>query len=113
MEDTVSVFIPGEKLMLWLSKYPSLTRMYYQQFEQRYSEMVDTIRHLLHDKLDKRIIDYLSKKISVTGKNPIKISHKEIAAETGTVREVVSRIVKKLEKENKLKQHHDSIEIFL
>jgi CRP/FNR family transcriptional regulator len=48
----------------------------------------------------------------VTGKNPIKISHKEIAAELGTAREVISRLVKKLEKQGVLKQHHDCIEFF-
>ncbi len=112
IEDTVSVLIPSDKLFQWLVKYPSLTKLYYQQFDLRYSELVDTIQQLLYDKLDKRLIDYLSRKVSVTGKNPVKLSHKEIANELGTAREVVSRVVKKLERENKLKQHYDSIELF-
>lgn len=41
----------------------------------------------------------------------MKISHRELANELGTAREVVSRLVKKLEKEGKLKQNQDSIEI--
>ena len=41
----------------------------------------------------------------------LKISHKEIANDLGTAREVVSRIVKKLENDKVLIQHHDSIEI--
>jgi len=67
---------------------------------------------LLYHKLDKRLLDYLTEKINVTRKNPLKISHKEIASELGTAREVVSRLMKKLEKQNILKQHHDSIELF-
>ncbi|MBK6331705.1 MAG: winged helix-turn-helix domain-containing protein [Bacteroidetes bacterium] len=56
-------------------------------------------------------MDYLLEKVSVTGKNPIKISHKEIANDLGTAREVISRLVKKLERQNILKQYHDSIEL--
>jgi CRP/FNR family transcriptional regulator len=67
---------------------------------------------MLYYKLDKRLLGYLSEKIKVTGKNPIKISHKEIANDLGTAREVVSRLVKKLERQNLLKQNHDSIELF-
>jgi len=66
----------------------------------------------LYYKLDKRLLDYLTDKVALTGKNPIKISHKEIAAELGTAREVISRLIKKLEKQDKLKQHHDRIELF-
>jgi CRP/FNR family transcriptional regulator len=66
---------------------------------------------MLYFKLDRRLLDYLTEKVKVTGKNPLKISHKEIANDLGTAREVVSRLVKKLEKQNVLKQHHDSIEV--
>lgn len=103
--------IPSDKIAQWVCEYPRINQLFYQQFDQRYSELIDTITHLLSDKLDKRIIDYLVEKAMVTGKNPIKISHKEIASELGTAREVVSRLVKKLEKENKVKQHSACIEL--
>jgi CRP/FNR family transcriptional regulator len=110
VESTILV-IPADKIAQWVYEYPRINQLFYQQFDQRYSELIDTITHLLSDKLDKRLIDYLAEKAMVTGKNPIKISHKEIASELGTVREVVSRLIKKLEKENKVKQHSDCIEL--
>ncbi|MEM8569081.1 MAG: helix-turn-helix domain-containing protein, partial [Bacteroidota bacterium] len=51
-----------------------------------------------------RVYDFLEKRIALTGNNPIKISHREIANELGTAREVVSRVLKKLEVEGQLKQ---------
>jgi CRP/FNR family transcriptional regulator len=57
------------------------------------------------------LLDYLKEKVEITGKNPIKISHKEIANDLGTAREVISRLVKKMEKQLILKQYHDSIEL--
>ena len=73
--------------------------------------MLNTINHLLFNKLDKRVLEYLKGKVEMTGKNPIKITHRQIASEVGTVREVISRIIKKLEKDKKVIQHPDRIEI--
>jgi CRP/FNR family transcriptional regulator len=111
-EETTVLLIPSDKIAKWVTQFPTINALFYKQYDLRYAELVDTIHQMLYYKLDKRLIDYLSGKVKVTGKNPIKISHKEIANDLGTAREVVSRLVKKLEKQNLLQQHHDSIELF-
>jgi CRP/FNR family transcriptional regulator len=111
-ESTTAILLPCDKLTNWILQYPVINRLFYQQFDQRYTELIDTVSHLLYDRLDKRLIDYLKEKKIMTGKNPIKISHKEIAKDLGTAREVISRLIKKLEHHEKLKQHYDSIELF-
>ena len=111
-EESTVLLIPSEKIAKWVIEYPKINRLFYQQYDLRYSELVDTIHQMLYYKLDKRLLDYLLEKVKVTGKNPIKIAHKEIANDLGTAREVVSRLVKKLENQNILKQYHDSIELF-
>jgi len=108
-EESTVLLIPSDKIAKWVTEFPTINMLFYKQYDLRYSELVDTIHQMLHHKLDKRLLDYLSEKVSVTGKNPIKISHKEIANDLGTAREVVSRLVKKLERQNILKQYHDSI----
>lgn len=108
-ETTEVLLLPAEQVTQWVTQYPAINKLFYQQYDLRYSELIDTIHHLLYHKLDKRLLDYLTEKIKVTGKNPLKITHKEIAAELGTAREVVSRLVKKLERQGLLQQHHDSI----
>jgi len=108
-EESTVLLIPSEKIAKWVTEFPTINMLFYQQYDLRYSELVDTIHHLLYYKLDKRLIDYLEDKVRITGKNPIKITHKEIANDLGTAREVVSRLVKKLEKQNILIQLHDSI----
>jgi CRP/FNR family transcriptional regulator, anaerobic regulatory protein len=108
---TTVILIPSDKLNRWLFEYPLINKLFYQQFELRYSELIETINHLLYDKLEVRILDYLKERVSVTGKNPVKISHKEIASDLGTSREVISRLIKKIENQKKVKQHYESIEI--
>ncbi len=111
--ETTVLLIPSDKVARWVIEFPSINLLFYQQYELRYAELIDTINHLIYFKLDKRLFDYLQEKVHVTKQNPIKISHKDIANDLGTAREVVSRLVKKLEREGKLVQHHDSIELFL
>lgn len=110
-ENTKALLIPADKITGWISQYPDINNLFYQQYNLRYVELLNTVNHLLFNKLDKRLFDYLNEKIKLTNKNPIKISHRQIATELGTAREVVSRLLKKMEAEGLLKQHTNSIEV--
>lgn len=105
------LLLPADRVAKWIVDYPELNILFYNQYDLRYAELVETLNHILHDKLDKRVLDYLTEKSKITGNNTIKISHKEIANDLGTAREVVSRILKKMERENLVKLHHESVEI--
>lgn len=110
-EDTQVLLLPVEKLPLWLKQYPSLNQLFFNQYDLRYTEMLDTIQHILFGNLETRLYEYLCEKSKLTGHNPISISHRQIALELGTAREVISRIVKKLEHQGKLKQQTGAIQI--
>ncbi len=110
-ENSTIILIPSGKISLWINEYPKLNELFYSQYDIRYLDLLETINHLLFDKLDKRLLSYLKEKVALTGKNPLIISHREIANELGTAREVISRLIKKLEKENKVKQLKDSVKI--
>lgn len=110
-EDTTVLLMPTEKVAKWTVRYPDINLLFFQQYSQRYSELLDTINHLLFDKLDKRLYKYLQERTRLTGKNLLKIPHRQIANELGTAREVITRVMKKLEAEGKIKQHNNCIEI--
>jgi CRP/FNR family transcriptional regulator len=110
-EDSHLLLIPTEKLGYWTKHFPDFNSLFFLQYNLRYSDLLDTINSLLFDKLDKRVYDYLKEKVAVTQHNPLKISHRQVASELGTAREVISRIVKKLELDGKVKQHATTIEI--
>jgi len=110
-ENTTAILLSVEKISGWMSQYPDLNTLIFQQYNLRYGELLDTIHQVLFNKLDKRIYDYLKEKTDLLNKNPLKISHREIAADLGTAREVVSRVIKKLEHEGKLDQQAKGIKI--
>ena len=110
-ENTTALLIPVDKISKWIWQFPEINSMFYQQYNLRYSDLLDTINHLLFNRMDKRLLTYLREKVKHTNKNPLKLSHRQIASELGTAREVVSRVMKKLEAEGKLIQHASSIEL--
>lgn len=110
-EDTTALLLPVYRVTSWVHQYPNINELFYAQYNIRYSELLDTINHLIFSNLDTRLFDYLKEKSRVTGKNPLKISHRTIANELGTSREVISRVIKKLEREGKVVQHTDRVEI--
>ncbi len=109
--ESVLLLIPSDKIEHWIDQYPRLNKLFYQQYEDRYTDMIETVHHLLFDKLDKRIIHYLKEKSETLNQNPIKISHRQIAQDLGTAREVVSRVMKQLERDHLVKQLSDAIQL--
>ncbi len=110
-EDSKILLIPVQYLPNWLKQYPKFNELFYNQFNLRYSELLDTISHLLLDKLDKRLHEHLKRKTELTNKKSIKISHSQLANELGTAREVISRIMKKLETDGLVIQNSGTITI--
>jgi len=110
-EDSQVLLLPVELIPQWVREYPALNDLFFQQFNQRYDDLLQTIQHLLFDKMDKRLYDYLKEKSDVLGTKILDLRHHEIAREMGTAREVVSRVMKKLERENKVRQLPKGIEI--
>ncbi|MDX1751616.1 MAG: Crp/Fnr family transcriptional regulator [Salinimicrobium sediminis] len=111
-EDTTALLLPVDEVRLWIKQFPEINTLFFQQYNLRYQDLLNTIHDVLFEKLDKRLYNYLREKATLTGSNPLKISHRKIAADLGTAREVISRVMKKLENEGKAKQQGTSIEIF-
>lgn len=110
-EDSKVLLIPVQLLPNWLKEYPDFNELFYNQFNLRYSELLDTIGHLLLDRMDKRLYDHLKKKLELTSSNSIIMSHNQIANELGTAREVITRVLKKLETDGKVIQNAGEIRI--
>jgi len=110
-EDVEILMIPVQKVPSWLQEYPKFNLFFYRQYDLHYSELLDSIQHVLINKMDKRLYDYLVQKTTVTKQEFIKLTHGEIASELGTAREVVSRVLKKLETEQKIAQTASGIKI--
>jgi len=109
-EETTALLLPVDPVIRWTRQFPDVNLLFFQYYNQRYSDLLSTIHHLLYNKLDVRLAAYLGEKVRLTGRNPIRLSHRQIAAELGTAREVVSRVMKKLESDGQVRQQGNTIE---
>jgi CRP/FNR family transcriptional regulator, anaerobic regulatory protein len=110
-EKTKLLLLPSDKLTQWVKVFPSLNELFYSLYDQRYASLLDTINHLLYNRLDQRLYNYLLDMSKQKDNKLLTIRHRQIAAELGTVREVISRVMKKLEHEGKVRQVTNGIEI--
>ena len=110
-EESKILLIPIDNLQRWLREFPELSELFYNQYDLRYTELLNTIQHLLIDKMDKRLFEYLKQKSAVSNNDVLKLTHGQIANELGTAREVISRVMKKLEVEGKVSQKKEGIKV--
>jgi CRP/FNR family transcriptional regulator len=110
-EDSEILLLPAVKVQEWIKKYPKFNAMFFNLFNERYFDLIDTLNHVLFDRLDSRLYLYLKEKMDLHQTTILTISHKEIAYDMGTSREVITRILKKLEAEAKVMQTPNGIQL--
>lgn len=76
---------------------PALLTYMFQIYHKRFGELLDLVDAVAFKKMDDRLLQYLEKKSELTGSRSIHLTHEQIALELGTVREVVSRLLKQME----------------
>lgn len=108
-KETDGIFIPVDIIDTWLAKYKSWREFVIDTYHLRLMEMVESIDSLAFMKLDDRLHKYLIDKVKVLNTNTLIITHQEIAADIHTSRVVVSRLLKILENEGKLKIRRNRI----
>ena len=101
-EDTTAIIVSIENVKKWLKEYPSINTLFYKLYNQRYEELLTTINDIVFLKLDDRVCEYLKQKLEVSKTDNIKLKHREIAEDLGSSREVITRVLKKLEVENRI-----------
>ena len=110
-EPTILMTIPVAIMDAWMSKYSTWKRFVMHTIRQRFGELLETIDQIAFRQLDERLVYYLKRKGEATGSTLINLSHEQIAAEMATSRVVISRLLKKLEQDNKVLLYRHQIKL--
>lgn len=105
------VMIPVAKMEEWLGKYKSWRNFVFDSYNSRLKEMLQAIDNLAFMNMDERLYNYLLDKAQINKTDFIQNTHQEIAYDLHTSRVVISRLLKALENEGKIKLHRASIEL--
>lgn len=109
--DVEYISIPIEVMDEWLAKFPTWKSFVMRTIRNRFNELLQAIDQLAFQKLDERLVHYLKEKSKATGSPLINLSHEEIANEMASSREVISRLLKKLENDKKVLLYRNQIKL--
>lgn len=111
-EDAEVLMIPIQLMDDLMNKYKSWYQFVIQTYRGRFDELLSVIDNIAFRNMDERLEFYLKRHATATGKKLIETSHQQIADDLNSSREVISRLLKKMEQRNLLKLHRNMIELF-
>ena len=101
--DSSLMLVPADKIRKWQIEYEEWNNLILELFLDRYDNLISTIEELSFKKVEDRLIKYLNNYKDQNGYIQIDKTLKEIARDIASSREVVSRTLKKLQNDNKIK----------
>ena len=110
-KDSELIMIPIEKMSEWFHSNESWRNFILQSYQVRFNEMLKTIDTLAFMKMDERLFKYLNDFVKLNASNTITKTHQDIAEDLNTSRVVISRVLKQLENEGKIKLSRNKIEV--
>jgi CRP/FNR family transcriptional regulator, anaerobic regulatory protein len=108
--ETEALMLPVALLDKWICEYPSWRQFVMQTFQSRFRELIETIDSIAFLKLDERLVKYFVDRYQKSGNPTFSGTHQELALQLNTSREVVSRLLKKLEKDGKIELSRNFID---
>lgn len=109
----ILLMIPVHKMSEWIGKYKSWMAFVFDSYNNRFNELLNAIDTIAFMDMKDRLLNYLFEKSKIENSILINKTHQEIAKELNTSRVVVSRLLKALENEGRIKLNRSSIEILL
>ena len=111
IEDVELVMIPLTLMDKWMMQHKTWYEFVIDTYRDRFEEVLEVVNSIAFKAMDERLEFYLKRHKDACGCNDLKLSHQEIATELNTSREVISRLLKKLEQRGSLKLHRNHIQL--
>lgn len=111
VEDTEVLMLPVQLMDELMIKFKSWSHFVIQTYRNRFDEMLSVIDSIAFKNMDERLEFYLKRSKADSGRLILNLTHQEIADDLNSSREVISRLLKKMEQLGKIKLNRNSIEI--
>ena len=93
------LYLPQNIFLEFMAEFEQMRLFIFALFSRRFNEIIELIETVTFGKMDLRLTDYLIEK---SEEDQLQSTHQKIAYDLGTSREVVSRLLKDLEKKGKI-----------
>jgi CRP/FNR family transcriptional regulator len=98
-EDIEAVCLPAEAFRNWVARESVIRDFAFEAIAHRFEHVIGLVEKIAFRRLDERLTEFLRCRFTaVPGGSPaIRITHEQIAAELGSSREVISRMLRSFE----------------
>jgi CRP/FNR family transcriptional regulator len=111
VEDAELIMVPLPLMDKWMMQHRTWYEFVIETYRSRFEEVLDVVDNIAFKAMDERLVFYLKRHQEVSNTKVLNLSHQEIAVELNTSREVISRLLKKMEQRGLLKLHRNQIEL--
>ncbi len=109
-QDSLIIRIPVECLEKWLVSYPEWKSYMMYAYRKRFDELLNTIDAIAFLNLDERLKRFFESRFQATGQKVFRGKHQDIAYHLNSSREVISRLLKKMEEKGLVKLSRNEID---
>lgn len=110
VDDTVALLIPIQLMDEMMRDYKTWYYFVLETYRNRYEELLSLIDNIAFKGMDERLEFYLKNQYEKLKTRELNITHQEIANDLSSSREVISRLLKKMEQRGDLLLHRNYIE---
>lgn len=111
VEDSEVLMVPLNMMEKWMGEFKSWYEFVVTTYRNRFEEVLTVLDQVAFRSMDERLEFYLKRHAENNRSKTIHLSHQEIANELNSSREVISRLLKKMEQRGLLLLNRNSIEL--
>src|SRR6266498_796392 len=108
-KEAEAVMIPAATFRDWVVRYDLWREFVFDLLSQRLSTVMAVVEEIAFRRMDARVASLLLRRVRL--QNPMRITHQEIAAELGSSREVISRLLEDFSERSLIRSGRGEIEV--
>lgn len=110
-EEAEVLILPVHKATELIRENPQWIQFIFELYNRRFEELLSVVNAIAFQKVDVRLWELLKTKVKLLKTDELSMTHQQVADELGTAREVVSRLLKQLERDKKISLGRNKIKI--
>ena len=109
VKPTIALMAPHKFMEVWMRQYVTWGRFIIETFKHRMEDILLTFDYVAFRSLDERLEFYLKRMARERNTLDLNISHQSISEDLNTSREVISRLLKKMEQRGMIRLHRQHV----
>ena len=110
VEDVTALAVPIQYMDELMTDHKSWYYFVLETYRSRFEELLSVIDQVAFRSMDEKLLFYLKRQFKAYESDTIHTTHQQIAYDLNSSREVVSRLLKKMEQKGYVKLHRNAIE---